>query len=116
MHDGCLFEKPICRVILVADGSHSEIMPFLIFHAKKAPTIRVNMFITLEKCSNTSKFDLRMFITLERPFESCEGIVFLIECNTPTEAVPGISCPMGIPSKPPNVVVVSIIIACSIHC
>ena len=110
-----LFEKPIFRGIIVLDGYHFEILPLLIFHTKKAPTIRVNMFITLEKCSNTSKFDVRMFITLERPYEAGEGIVFLIKCNTLMEAVPRISCPMGITSKPLDVVVVSIIIACGIH-
>ena len=57
------FEKPVCRGILVADGRHFEILPFLSFHAKKAPTIGVKMFIKLEKCSNTNKVDVRMFIT-----------------------------------------------------
>ena len=78
-----LFEKPIFQGILVADGHHSEILPFLIFHAKKAPTIRVKMFITLEKCSNTSKIEVRMFITLERNSEAGDRIFVLIKCNTP---------------------------------
>ena len=99
----------------MAYGRHSEILPFLRFHAKKDPTIRVNMFITLEKCSNTSKVGVRMFIILEIPSEVGEGIAVLIKCNTPAEAMPRISCPMGIPLKPPDVVAFSIIIACSIH-
>ena len=59
-----LLEKPIFQVILLADGSHSEIMPSLGFHAKRDPTIRVKMFITLEKFSDFSKVGVRMFITL----------------------------------------------------
>ena len=110
-----LFEKPVCRGSLVVDERHSKILPFLSFHAKKDPTIRVKMFITLEKCSNTSKFDVRMFITLERPSKACEGIFVLIKCNTLAKVVPGISCPMGIPPKPSDVVAVSIITTCSIH-
>ena len=100
----------------MADGNHSKIIPFLRFHAKKDPTIRVKMFITLEKCSNTSKVDVRMFITLEIPSEVGEGIVVLIKCNTLAEAVPRVSSQMGILPNPPYMVVVSIITMCSIHC
>ena len=91
-------------------------MPFPVFHAKRAPTIMVMMFITLEKFSDTSKVDVRMFITLEIPSDAGEGNVVLIKCNTTAEAVPGISCPMGIPPKPSDVVVVSIISARGDHC
>ena len=73
-----LFKKPVCQGIIVADGRHSEILPFLSFHAKNAPTIRLKI-ITLEKCSNTSKVEVRMFITLERPSEAGEGIAILIK-------------------------------------
>ena len=59
-----LLDKPIFQFILLVDGSHFEILLSLGFHDKRDPTIRVKMFITLEKFSDASKVGVRMFITL----------------------------------------------------
>ena len=96
-------------------GEHSS-MHFPDFCTKKAPTIRVGMFIVLEKPSSTSKVMERMFITLDGPPKAGEGITVLIEGHTPTGTIPGISCPMSIPPKPPDRFVVSIILAHGDHC
>ena len=89
---------------------------FLSFHAKGTPTIIVRTFITLEKPFDANKVMVRMFITLDGPPGAGEGIVFLINYNTPADVVPGISYPMGIPPKPQDVVVVSIISSRGDHC
>ena len=73
------------------------------------------MFITLDKFFDTSKVNVRMFITLEIPSEAGEGNFVLIKCNTPMESVPRVSTPMGIFPKPPDVVALSIITICSVH-
>ena len=57
-----------------------------------------------------------MFITLDGPVEAREGIAIIIECDTLAEVVPGIACRVGIPPKPPEMFVVSIISACGDHC
>ena len=56
-----ILEKPVFQYIISSNGIHFEILPFLGFHAKRDPTIRVKMFITLEKFSNISKVNGRMF-------------------------------------------------------
>ena len=69
----------------------------------------VRTFITLEDLFGSSEAEARMFITLDGPPEAVEGIVVLIKYNTPMGDMPGIYCPMGIPQKPLDVVVFSII-------
>ena len=108
------FEKIICWGLLLV-GEHS-FMHFPDFCTKKAPTIKVGMFIVLEKPSSASKVMERMFITLDGPPEAGEGITVLLESHTLTGTVPGISYPMSIPPKPPNRVMVSIISAHGDHC
>ena len=76
----------------------------------------VRTFITLEDISGASEAEARMFITLDGPPKVGDGIVVLIKYNTPMGVVTGISCPMGIPPKPPDVVIVSIISASGDHC
>ena len=107
------FEKLIYWGLLLV-GQHSS-MHFPDFCTKKAPTIRVGMFIVLEKPSSASKVMERMFITLDGPPEAGEGITILIESHTLVGTVPGISCPMSITPKPPDRVAVSIIPQCGDH-
>ena len=75
----------------------------------------IRTFITLEEIFGASEVEERMFITLYGPPKAGEGIIVLIKYNTPMGVVPIISCPMGIPPKPPDVVVVSIISARGDH-
>ena len=107
------FEKLVCQGVLLV-GEHRS-MYFPSFCAKKDPSIEVGTFIVLEKPSSISEVVARTFITLDGPPEASEGITVLIEGHTPTEAVSGISYQMGIPPKPPNRVMVSIILACGDH-
>ena len=67
-----LLKKPIFLRILLVDGHHFEIMLFMGFHAKRDPTIRVKMFITLEMFSDIGKVKGSMFITLQWPSEDGE--------------------------------------------
>ena len=76
----------------------------------------VRTFITLEYLFNTSEDEARIFITLDRPPKAGEGIVVLIKYNTLMGVVLGISYQMGIPPKPLDVIVVSIISARGDHC
>ena len=88
---------------------------FLRFNARGNLTIMVRTFITLEEIFGASVVEARMFITLDGPPQAVEGIVVLIKYNTPMGVVPVISCPMGIPPKPPKVAAVSIISTCGDH-
>ena len=100
------FEKLIYWGLLLV-GQHRS-MHFPDFCTKNAPTIRVGMFIVLEKPSCVNKVMDRMFITLDGPLQAGEGITILIEGHTLARTVPGISCSMSIPPKPPDWVMVSI--------
>ena len=64
----------------------------------------VGTFIVLENPSNVIKVMTRTFIALDGPPKAGEGITVIIEGCALTEAIPGISCPMGNPPKPPDVV------------
>ena len=75
----------------------------------------VRTFITLEEILCASEAKARIFITLNGPLEVVEGIVVLIKYNTPMGVVPGISYPMGIHPKHPDMVIVSIILAHGDH-
>ena len=66
---GFMLEEPFCLSIILVDGHHSEILLFSIFHTKRTPTFRVNIFITLERFSDSVKFKGRLSITLEKPSE-----------------------------------------------
>ena len=103
------FENIFYQVVLLAREPQLRIPLLLIFHARGTPTIMVRMFITLEEIFDTSETEERMFITLDGTPEAVEGIAVLIKYNTPMGVVPGISCPMGIPPKPLDMVSVSII-------
>ena len=111
-----LFEKLVYQGVMLIFDPRSKIPMFLSFLSKRAPTIRVRTFIALDKIPDTSEGKGRMFITLYGPSKVGEVILVIIECNTLVEVVPGISCPVGIPPKPPNVVIVSIILARGDHC
>ena len=111
-----LIEKLVYQGVLLVSEPWLGIPLLLSFHARGTPTIMVRTFITLEEIFSTSEAEARIFITLDGPPEVVEGIVVLIEYNTPMGAVPGISYPMGIPPKPPDVVIVSIILAHGNHC
>ena len=108
------FENLVCHRLLLV-GQHSS-MHFPDFCTKKAPTIRVGMFIVLEKPSSASKVMERMFITLDGPPKVGEGITILIESHTLAGTATGISCPMSITPKPPDRVAVSIISAHGDRC
>ena len=108
------FEKLIYWGLLLV-GQHSS-MHFPDFCTKKAPTIRVGMFIVLENPSSASKVMERMLITLNGPPEVGEGITILIEGHTPVGTMSGSSYPMSIPPKPRDRVAISIILAHGDHC
>ena len=109
-------EKIVYQGVLLV-GEHRLRIPLLLsFHARGTPTIMVRTFITLEEIFNASEVKERMFNTLYGHHKAIEGIVVLIKYNTPIGVVPGISCPMGIPPKPLDVVVVSINSVCGDHC
>ena len=91
-------------------------MHFPNFCTKKAPTIGVGTFIVLENRSSDSKGMERTFIALDGPPEASEGINILIEGHTTARTVPGSFCPMSIPPKPTERVVVSIISTRGDHC
>ena len=111
-----LIEKLVYLGVLLVGEPRLGIPLLLIFHARGTPTIMVRTFITLEEIFGTSEVDERMFITLDGPPMVGEGIVVLIKYNIPMGSVPRISCPiMGIPPKPPYVVIVSIISAHGDH-
>ena len=96
-------------------GEHIS-MHFPSFCTEKAPSIGVGTFIVLENPSSANEAMERMFITLDGPPRDGEGITVLIDGHTPPGAMPGISCPMSIPPKPPERVVVSIISTRGDHC
>ena len=104
-----LIEKFVHQGVLLVGDPRPRIPLFLSFHARGTPTIMVRTFITLEETFGTNEVRKRIFITLDGPPEALEGIVVLIKYNTPMGVVPVISCPMGIPPKPPNLVAISII-------
>ena len=110
-----LCKKYVCQGFLMIGESRPRVPLFLSFRARGTPTIMVRTFITLEELFGTSEAEVRMFITLDGTPEAGEGITVLIKYNTPMGVVPGISCPMGIPPKPLDMVVVSIILACGDH-
>ena len=110
-----LLRKSVVRYVLLNEGCCSEIPPFLGLRTEVAPTIRVKMFITLENIYEASKVNVRMFIKLEIPFEAGEGNGVLIKCNTIAEAIPRVLSPMGIPPKPPDVVIDLITTIHNIH-
>ena len=68
-----MFEKHVYQGILLVGEHQSKIILFLGFHARRDPTIRVRMFITLEEFYVSSEVYVRMFITLEIPSEASEG-------------------------------------------
>ena len=102
-------EKLVYQGVLLVGEPQLGIPLLLSFHARGTPAIMVRMFITLEEIFGASVVEARKFITLDGPPQAVEGIVVLIKYNTPMGVVHGISYPMGIPPKPPDVVVVSII-------
>ena len=110
------FEKLVYQGVLLIGEPQLEIPLLLSFHVRGTRTIMVRTFITLEEIFSSYEAEARMFITLDITPKAGEGIAVLIKYNTPMGFVPGISCPMGIPPKPPDVVVVSIISARGDHC
>ena len=109
------FENLVYQGVLLVGELRLGIPLLLSFHARGTPTIMVRTFIALEDIFNASEAEARMFITLYGPPDVVEGIAVVIKYNTPMGAVPRIYCPMGIPPKPPDVVVVSIISAHGDH-
>ena len=109
-------EKLVYQGVLLVGEPRLGIPFLLIFHARGNPTIMVRMFIKLDNPFDACEFMEIIFITLDGTPGAGEGIVVLINYNTPAGAVSGISCPMGIPPKPLDIVVVSIISARGDHC
>ena len=109
------FEKLVYQGVLLVGEPQFRIPLFVSFHDRGTPTIMVRTFITLEEIFGASEADEMMFITLVGPPDDGEGISILLKYNTPMGVVPRISCPMGIPPKPLDVVAVSIISACDDH-
>ena len=60
-----LLGSPIVQCVLLTAGHFLEIQSFMGLHAKAAPTIKVEMFITLGRPSDADKGNVKMFITLE---------------------------------------------------
>ena len=56
--------KSIVQCVLLTIGRLLEIHPFLDLHAKEAPSIGLDMFITLGRPSDVGKGNVKMFITL----------------------------------------------------
>ena len=77
--------------------------------------MRVKMFITLERCSGSSKVNGRISIIIERPSEAGEDNVVLIKSNSPMEEVPRVFSQMGILLRPPNGALDAIVVVHSIH-
>ena len=71
-----MLEEPVRPSILLVDGSHYEILLFPCFHAKRTPTIRV-----------------KMFITIGRPYNVGKSNTVLKKCSTTLEAVPRVPRP-----------------------
>ena len=67
----------------------------------------VQTFIALEMFSSVIKVKTNMSITLDGPADVGEGIIVLTEGHSPAGIVPGFSCPMDVPPKPPNIVYAS---------
>ena len=110
------FGKLVCQDDLLVGDARPGIPLFQSFHARGSPTIMERKFISLEYPFDTSEIRARMFITLDGPPGDGEGIAVLIKYNTPVGVAPAISCPMGIPPKPPDVVVVSTTSPHGDHC
>ena len=85
-------------------------------HAKAAPTIKVEMFITLGRPSDADKGNVKMFITLEILSDAGKGNIVLLRCNTTAEVVPRVLGPKNIPPKPSDKAMDSITAVHSIHC
>ena len=110
------FEKLVYQGVLLVGEPRLGIPLLLSFNARGNPAIMVTKFITFEEVFGASEADEMMFITLVGPPDDGEGISILLKYNTPMGVVPRISRPMGIPPKPPHIVVVSIISTCGDHC
>ena len=99
-----VFVKSICRSVFSVGKPWPRIPLFLSSHSSGIPTIMVGTFIVLEDPSSVIEVVTRTFIALDGPPEASEGIIVIIEGCTPTEKMSGISCPMEIPSNPPDVI------------
>ena len=111
-----LLGNPVVRCVLLTIGRFLKIQSFLDLHAKDAPTIRVEMFITLGIPSDASNGNVKMFIKLEIISDAGKGNVVLIRCNTTAEAVPRVPSTKKISPKPRDKAVDSITTVHSIHC
>ena len=107
------FEKLVFLGVLLV-GEHG-CMHFPYSCIGKAPAIGAGKFIVLEKYSNTNEVVSRTFIALDGPPGVGERITVIIEDHTLGKAMPRISCPMGIPPKPSDMVATSKATACGDH-
>ena len=105
---GLIFYGIFVQCVLLATGRCLEIQSFLDLHAKVAQAIGIDMFITLGRPSDACKGNTNMFITLEILSNVGKGNVVLIRGNTTAEAVPRVTGPKNISSKPHDKVVDSI--------
>ena len=64
----------------------------------------VKTFIELEMFSSVIKVMTNMFIALDGPTDAGEGIIVFTKGHTHAGIVPGFSCPMDVPPKPPNII------------
>ena len=111
-----LLRNPVVQCVLLIVGRCLEIQLFFDLHAKAAPTIGVEMFITLGRPSDDGKVNVKMFITLEILSDASKGNVVLIRGNTTMEVAPRVLSPKNILPKPPDKVVDSIPAMHSIYC
>ena len=101
------FENLVCQGVFFI-GEHSS--TFLCSHdhfIRDMSTIEEETFIVLEDPFGVSKLMTGMLIVLHGPAEANGGITILIEGHTPAGVVPGFSCPMEVPQKPPDMVAAS---------
>ena len=93
-----------------------EFQSFLDIHATIDPSIRVDMFITLQRLYDAGKGSIKMFITLERFSNAGEDNVVLEKCDTTAEAVPRIPSPRNFLPKYTEKAENPITTIHSIHC